>query len=89
MSNSKFKEQNQINVNNLISKLDIIDFSAQCAFYYGEVRANLKARGVIIGNNDLLIASHAISEGATLVTNNISEFQRVAGLKLVDWSIAP
>jgi len=86
VSNSKYKEQNQINVNNLISKLEIIDFTEQCALYYGEIRANLKRKGIIIGNNDLLIASHAICEKATLVTNNTSEFQRVDNLKLEDWS---
>jgi len=86
ISNSKYKEQNQINVNSLISKLEIIDFTAQCALYYGEIRANLKCKGIIIGNNDLLIASHAVCEKATLVTNNTSEFQRVDNLKLEDWS---
>lgn len=86
VSNSKHKEKNQINVNSLISKLEIIDFTAQCAAYYGDIRANLKNKGIIIGNNDLLIASHAICEKATLVTNNTSEFSRVDDLKLEDWS---
>lgn len=87
VSNSMFKEQNQINVNSLISKLEVMDFSAQCAFYYGEIRAELKRKGIIIGNNDLLIASHAICEEAALVTNNASEFSRIKELKLVNWSI--
>lgn len=86
VSNSKHKEKNQINVNSLISKLEIMDFTAQCAAYYGDIRANLKNKGIIIGNNDLLIASHAICEKATLVTNNTSEFARVDNLKLEDWS---
>ena len=85
VSNSKYKEQNQINVNSLISKLEIIDFTSQCALYYGEIRADLKRKGVIIGNNDLLIASHAVCEKATLVTNNTSEFKRVQELKFIDW----
>ncbi|MFK7974411.1 MAG: PIN domain-containing protein [Rickettsiaceae bacterium] len=85
VSNSKFKEQNQINVNQLICKLDVLDFSEKCAFYYGELRADLKKKGIIIGNNDLLIASHALAEELTLVTNNASEFNRVKGLKVIDW----
>ena len=85
--NSKFKEQNQINVNNLISKLEILDFTSEYAFYYGEIRAELKQKGIIIGNNDLLIASHAICENANLVTNNIAEFERVKGLKLISWPL--
>jgi len=54
--------------------------------YYGEIRADLKRKGIIIGNNDLLIASHAVYEEATLVTNNTSEFKRVSNLKIEDWS---
>jgi tRNA(fMet)-specific endonuclease VapC len=83
--NSKHQEQNQINVNSFVSKLEVLDFKAQCALYYGKIRADLKRRGIIIGNNDLLIASHAIYENATLVTNNTSEFKRVRNLKLEDW----
>jgi len=37
VSNSRFKEKNQINVNSFVSKLDIIDFTEQCAFFYGEI----------------------------------------------------
>ena len=86
VSNSKFKEQNQINVNYLLDKLEVLDFSSKCAFYYGKLRADLKRRGAIIGSNDLLIASHSLAEDATLVTNNASEFRRVKELKIIDWS---
>lgn len=85
VANSKHKEQNQINVDNFLTKLEVIDFSAKCAFYYGELRAELKQKGIIIGNNDLLIASHAICEQATLITNNLSEFSRVNGLVAENW----
>jgi tRNA(fMet)-specific endonuclease VapC len=85
VANSKHQEQNQIKVNTLMSKLEVIDFSAKCALYYGELRADLKKQGVIIGNNDLLIASHALCEKATLVTNNVSEFERCAGLIVENW----
>lgn len=84
VANSKFKEQNQINVNYLLDKIEVLEFSSKCAFYYGELRADLKRKGIIIGNNDLLIASHALAEDATLVTNNVSEFKRVKGLEIID-----
>jgi tRNA(fMet)-specific endonuclease VapC len=35
--------------------------------------------------NDLHIAAHARSEGLTLVTNNMGEFERVPGLLLENW----
>ncbi|GAA5251843.1 hypothetical protein KNCP2_01310 [Candidatus Rickettsia kedanie] len=63
----------------------MIDFSAKCTFYYGELRTELEQNGLIIGNNDLLIASHAIAENATLVTNNIKEFKRIPNLILENW----
>ncbi len=48
--------------------------------------AYLNAKGTPIGANDLMIASIAVANGLTLVTNNTSEFSRVPGLKLEDWS---
>jgi tRNA(fMet)-specific endonuclease VapC len=35
---------------------------------------------------DLMIAAHALSLGLTVVTNNVREFKRVPGLKIVDWT---
>jgi tRNA(fMet)-specific endonuclease VapC len=85
VANSKCKEKNQTRVNIFVSKLEVMDFSAKCALFYGELRASLKKKGIIIGGNDLLIASHALSEKAVLVTNNTSEFSRIKGLVLENW----
>jgi tRNA(fMet)-specific endonuclease VapC len=53
---------------------------------YGELRAELEARGQRIGNNDLWIAAHALSAKLILVTNNEREFRRVPGLKIENWA---
>ena len=53
---------------------------------YGMMRAELAARGQMIGNNDLWIASHALAAELTLVTNNEKEFRRVRGLKVQNWA---
>lgn len=45
----------------------------------------LKATGTPIGANDLWIACQALAEAAVLVTNNESEFKRVAGLTVANW----
>ncbi len=79
------KEQNQNNLDIFLSKIEVMDFSAKCAFHYGELRAWLKKKAVPIGANDLFIASHALTEGATLVTNNIKEFNRIPGLTVENW----
>ena len=52
---------------------------------YAEIRANLSAKGLPIGNNDLWIAAHSRALGHTLVTNNVREFERVENLKLDNW----
>ncbi len=51
----------------------------------GDIREQLNRRGTPIGSNDLLIAAHARSMKATLVTNNVREFSRVPGLEVVNW----
>jgi tRNA(fMet)-specific endonuclease VapC len=48
----------------------------------------LEKRGTPIGSLDTLIAGHALSLAAVLVTHNTREFRRVNGLKLEDWTIA-
>ena len=48
-------------------------------------KAGLSDQGNIIGNNDTMIAGHAISDKCVLVTNNTKEFQRVPELIIEDW----
>lgn len=50
------------------------------------LRMDLAARGTPISQNDASIAGHALAEGAVVVTNNLREFQRVAGLVIEDWT---
>jgi tRNA(fMet)-specific endonuclease VapC len=63
----------------------VLDWPAEAAPTYGEVRARLEKSGKSIGALDLLIAAHAIHEKATLVTRNLSEFRRVSGLRVESW----
>lgn len=72
-------------LNALGELLDIRPFDKQAAVCYGDVRSDLEKKGETIGGNDLLIASHALSLGWTLVTNNEREFARVKGLKIENW----
>src|SRR5215217_7377622 len=53
---------------------------------YGAIRADLERRGETIDNNDLWIATHALTAGLTLVTNNEREFRRVPGLSVENWA---
>jgi len=53
--------------------------------HYAEQSVRLKAAGTPIGSNDLWSACHALAEASVLVTNNESEFKRVAGLTVENW----
>jgi tRNA(fMet)-specific endonuclease VapC len=65
--------------------LEIASFDERAAREYGPVRAALAKRGVPIGPLDTLIAAHALSLGAILVTHNQREFSRVTTLQVDDW----
>jgi tRNA(fMet)-specific endonuclease VapC len=67
--------------------LAITDFDARAAEAYGAIRATLEAAGTPIGPLDTLIAAHALSLGATLVTANVREFERVPGLVVENWLV--
>ncbi|WP_275100447.1 type II toxin-antitoxin system tRNA(fMet)-specific endonuclease VapC [Sedimenticola hydrogenitrophicus] len=72
-------------VEDFVSRLEVLDYSTKAAAHYGEIRAYLERKGETIGVNDLHIAGHARSEGLTLVTNNLREFERVEALRLDNW----
>jgi tRNA(fMet)-specific endonuclease VapC len=73
-------------VQELLSALRSIDFGWNASVAYGLVRAHLERSGQLIGPLDLLIAAHALSEGATLVTQNVRVFSRVPGLTVENWT---
>ncbi len=64
---------------------EVLPWDLQTTSYYGEVRVDLEKRGLVIGPLDMLIAAHALRVGATLLTANIGEFQRVVGLPCFEW----
>ena len=79
-------EQNLRALEQFLLPLEVLDFGPEATVSYGRVRASLEERGMPIGPLDTLIAAHALSLGATLVTNNTREFGRVSGLQIEDWA---
>lgn len=77
---------NQLNA--VLSAIDVCPFDEPADRHYGAIRNELERLGEPIGHNDLLIAAHARSLGATLVTGNMREFVRVPGLAVEDWTAA-
>jgi tRNA(fMet)-specific endonuclease VapC len=64
---------------------EVLPWDVETTGHYGEIRVDLEKRGVVIGPLDMLIAAHARRLGATLVTANVSELSRVAGLSCFEW----
>ena len=82
---SGYVERNRNQLDDFLRDLDIRSFGVEAGQHYGRIRELLTRRGTPIGANDLLVAAHARSMGATLVTNNSREFGRVPGLETVSW----
>ncbi|WP_407543232.1 type II toxin-antitoxin system VapC family toxin (plasmid) [Deinococcus radiomollis] len=66
----------------------VIPFDPQVIDTYGRIRATLERAGKPIGPLDFQIAATAMARGLILVTNNASEFERVTGLSIEDWTQA-
>lgn len=85
VENSERRDANFSEVLDFIGNLSVISFDDKAALEYGKVRALLQKAGTPIGPNDSLIAAHALSTEATLVTNNVKEFSRVESLSVENW----
>ena len=72
-------------IDNFVSRLVVIPWDENAADHYGSIRASLEKAGTLVGAMDMLIAAHAKSCDATLVTNNLREFDRIKGLTLLNW----
>jgi tRNA(fMet)-specific endonuclease VapC len=72
-------------IEELLGEINTLPFDVPADAEYGAIRAELEAAGRPIGSNDFLIAAHAFTTGATIVTANISEFKRIRGLAVENW----
>lgn len=73
------------NVEAILGSMQVLALDVPADAEYGGIRAELEAAGKPIGPNDLLIAAHAYSLGAILVTANTGEFTRIRGLQIENW----
>ena len=79
-------ERNLRELEGFAARLDVLPYDNNAAVHTGQIRVELAARGMPIGPYDQMIAGHARSMGLLVVTNNIKEFSRVAGLRLENWT---
>lgn len=82
---SQRRNENQVALAQFLVPLKTFEFDEKAGILYGEIKTALEKMGTPIGSYDVLIAAHALSLDATLITNNEGEFRRVPGLKVENW----
>lgn len=79
-----------MNVRRFLVSIEIRDWDQAAADAYAELRHALKLKGTTVDALDLMIAAHAVSIGAVLVTNNTKHFQHCTPwLHIVNWVTEP
>jgi tRNA(fMet)-specific endonuclease VapC len=79
------KAANRTKLDFFLNQFECLPFDAEITSYYGEIRTTLEAKGTPIKPLDMLIAAHALSMTATLITNSVLEFEQVKGLSIENW----
>jgi tRNA(fMet)-specific endonuclease VapC len=83
--NSDFPEKNAKKIIQIQQQFTIIPIFNSLDVYAKE-KARLKKAGRILDDFDLLIGATAISNNLTLVTRNVSDFDRLNGIEIENWA---
>ncbi len=90
VAKSRHKNRNQVALDEFLLPLTILPFHGKRLMEcYGKIRVFLESKGKAIGPLDTLIATHALSLGLTIISNNIREFSRIPNLKCENWISEP
>jgi len=73
--------------NAFFEMVEILPWTAEVAVSYGVLRAEMRRSGKSLQPLDMMIAAHAVSVGAVLVTAD-QAFKHVPGLETEDWTVA-
>ncbi len=82
---STHQARNRDRLEQLLLEFNVLPWAHTAMWHYARHFHALRQKGQTIGHMDLLIAAQALAEDATLVTNNLREFERIEGLKLENW----
>ncbi|MBU0702205.1 hypothetical protein KKE26_13090 [bacterium] len=78
-------EENLGKLSNFLKNIKVVNLDEESIDQYGKSKADLRRKGRLIEDFDLLNASIALSKGWTLVTNNIKHYERIQTLKIENW----
>lgn len=82
---SQHQKKSMTILSELVTLIPALPLETDVGKHHGKIREKLEQQGKLIGNNDLWIASHALSLEVVLVTNNVKEFSRIPHLKIENW----
>ncbi len=82
-SSASAKRRRQLDA--LLQSVQILPFGLEEATAAAVLRANLEREGAPVGPMDTLIAGVALANRGVLVTRNVREFGRIAGLQIENW----
>jgi tRNA(fMet)-specific endonuclease VapC len=83
---SERPEENTLRLTAFLTTMANIHFDEEDARVAGAIRADLRRRGKEIGPYDCLIAGQALRRDFLLITANVREFSRIAGLRWENWA---
>lgn len=72
-------------VEGILQSFPVLPIELSAARTHAQLWAELEAKGAPIGAHDLWLAASCVAHGHTLITRNVREFKRVAGLKVEEW----
>ncbi len=81
--NSKNVTKNLPTLFNYVQKFSKLTMQLWDAIRFGKIKAELRRRGAMIGDADIIIASIALSYGFTLITRNVKDYERIKGVKIL------
>jgi tRNA(fMet)-specific endonuclease VapC len=84
VENSAHQEKNRKTINEFVNRFTILPIFNSLEIYAKE-KARLRKKGKLLDDFDLLIGATAISNDLTLVTRNVSDFERLEGIKIENW----
>ncbi len=71
-------------VSGILDRLKLLDFTFRAAKHYGEIYSELKEKGELIGDMDILVASITLTSNEKLITKNIKHFNRIKVLEIAN-----
>ncbi len=82
---SRKKEHNIKAIKELVENIELLDFDSVAAEKSAKIIFELEKKGLKIGSMDSIIAGIVLSHKEKLVTNNSKHFNRIKGLKIINW----